>query len=125
MSATPVNDFAVPATLTVKTDSAATAASTAATALGDINTALTTLANGTEFSVPEIDGQIQFDYGDEVDGGFYVEGQLLCPSTTQAGAQSAAEAAQAAINTAIASITPAVTVTLESTPDGFVFELLQ
>lgn len=126
MSALPVNDWSVQATLTVATNDEATATSTVTTALSDIRSSLATLANGTSLSVVEDpQGTYSFDYSDAVNGNFYLEGELNVGEVSQAEAQSAVEAAVSSINSAISAIVPAVTVELESTPDGYVFNLLQ
>lgn len=126
MSAIPVNDWSVQATLTVEAVTEAAASTAVSTALADIKTALVALDNGTEFNVTEDpEGVYAFDYGDEVNGGFYLEGALTVSTVSEAQAQSNAEAAAAAIATAISGVTPTVTIVLENTPDGYVFNLLQ
>jgi hypothetical protein len=126
----PQNVWGVQATVSVETSVASAAASALTTALTDIKTALTTLANGTEFSAPEINGVTPFDESDGANGVFSVsECQLIVGAITEATAQTAATAAQTAINTAIAGLSPTVTVTLEAETDGaeggFVLSLLQ
>jgi hypothetical protein len=129
-SGTPQNVWGVSAVISIETTDASDAATALTTAISDIKSGLTSLANGTEFSVPEIDGSPQFDEADGANGSFSLsECQLIVAAVTEATAQSAAESAQTAINTAIESITPTVTVTLEQETDGaqggFVFDLLQ
>ncbi len=137
MSATPMNDWSVPATMTVAAASEAAATTAVTTALTDIKSALVALANGTEFSVAlndeitqdgsdtDVPGSYGFIYPDGFDGVFTLQGQLLVSTVSEAQAQQNAEAALAAITTAISGLSPATTVTLESTPDGYVFNLLQ
>lgn len=135
-TSSPVNDYGVIATLTVNTNSEATAQTAATTAVGDMNTALRTLAENVGISFSEIEpaseGQIGagaptglFEWA-ELDGQTYsVQGQLTVGATDPGTAQTVAEAAQAAINTAISGVSPAVTVTLESENGQYIFNQMQ
>lgn len=125
----PENIYSVSGYLTVNAANAAAAQTAAQTAITAINGGLATLANGTEFSVVEDESHnVEFDIPDGEQGAFNAEAQLIVPADTQGDAQELAEAALAAINTAIAA-QAGTSVSLqeetEGAEGGFVFNLLQ
>ena len=121
----PVQDYSINAALQVAATSTAAATTAAQAAITAINTALKTLANGTELSIAEDPpGSIAFGEPDGVAGNYSAQGALLVGAVNQGAAQTAAEAAAAAITTAIAGL-PGTVVTLEIENGSYVFSLLQ
>lgn len=123
------NVYSVNGWLTVTATSAAAAQTAAKTAIADIKSSLTTLANGTELSVVEDQNHnVEFDLPDGENGTFSAECQLLVAADTQGDAQTAAQAASTSINSAISGLS-GTSVTLEEetggAEGGYVFDLLQ
>jgi hypothetical protein len=125
----PVNDYAVPGYLTVNTPDQSTAQTTGLTAIGDINTALGSLNNNTSLSAAEVEGTTQSSpqlAWERAGSGqqWVVQVQLLVGAANQGSAQAAAEAAVSSINTAISGVSPAVSVSLETSEGQYVFSQL-